>query len=292
MRDMAFLPLTGRVVNVASVPDLSPFRYPGGKTWLVPYIRQWLNSRPTKPSLFVEPFAGGAIVSLTVANEDLASHVMMIELDEEVGAVWETIINKKSGGKWLADKIAGFSLTREIVEDELKKPKPKGRSLAFQTILRNRVNRGGILAAGAGLLKEGENNNGLGSRWYPETLRKRIMDIVAMRDKITFEKGNGLEWLKRKARNTNTVFFIDPPYTIAGKKAGARLYTHCEINHAELFSIVNALAGDFLMTYSNSAIVRWLAKSYGFDTCIVTMKNSHHKKMKELLIGRDLSWRR
>jgi hypothetical protein len=31
------------VVNVASVPKLSPFRYPGGKTWFIPYIRQWLS---------------------------------------------------------------------------------------------------------------------------------------------------------------------------------------------------------------------------------------------------------
>ena len=29
-------------VNVASVPQRSPFRYPGGKTWLVPYVRSWL----------------------------------------------------------------------------------------------------------------------------------------------------------------------------------------------------------------------------------------------------------
>ncbi|MBN2594284.1 MAG: hypothetical protein JXA81_12320, partial [Sedimentisphaerales bacterium] len=33
-----------KVVNVASVPLRSPFRYPGGKTWLVPYVRQWLSS--------------------------------------------------------------------------------------------------------------------------------------------------------------------------------------------------------------------------------------------------------
>lgn len=33
-----------RVVNVASVPQRSPFRYPGGKTWLVPYVRLWLSS--------------------------------------------------------------------------------------------------------------------------------------------------------------------------------------------------------------------------------------------------------
>ena len=33
-----------RVVNVASVPQRSPFRYPGGNTWLVPYVRLWLSS--------------------------------------------------------------------------------------------------------------------------------------------------------------------------------------------------------------------------------------------------------
>ena len=25
------------IVNVASVPQRSPFRYPGGKTWLIPF---------------------------------------------------------------------------------------------------------------------------------------------------------------------------------------------------------------------------------------------------------------
>ena len=33
-----------RPVNVASVPQRSPFRYPGGKTWLIPHIRRWLTS--------------------------------------------------------------------------------------------------------------------------------------------------------------------------------------------------------------------------------------------------------
>jgi hypothetical protein len=31
------------VVNVASVPQRSPFRYAGGKTWLIPKIQQWLH---------------------------------------------------------------------------------------------------------------------------------------------------------------------------------------------------------------------------------------------------------
>src|SRR5947209_19817056 len=97
----------GEVVNVASVPQRSPFRYPGGKTWLVPRVRQWLASLKTKPAEFIEPFAGGGIVSLTVAAERLAGHVTMVELDEQVAAVWQTI-NERGEGAWLADRIEQF----------------------------------------------------------------------------------------------------------------------------------------------------------------------------------------
>ncbi len=72
-----------RIVNVASIPQRSPFRYPGGKTWLVPHIRQWLSGFPTKPRLLVEPFAGGSIIGLTAAFENLAERVLLVELDED-----------------------------------------------------------------------------------------------------------------------------------------------------------------------------------------------------------------
>ena len=42
-------PIKGNIVNVASGKQLSPFRYPGGKTWLVPTVRSWLKSLPNKP---------------------------------------------------------------------------------------------------------------------------------------------------------------------------------------------------------------------------------------------------
>jgi hypothetical protein len=54
--------MTQRVINVASVPHRSPFRYPGGKTWLVPHVRLWMKSLGHRPFEFVEPFAGCAVV--------------------------------------------------------------------------------------------------------------------------------------------------------------------------------------------------------------------------------------
>ena len=48
--------------------------------------------------------------------------------------------------------------------------------------------------------------------------------------------------------------------------------------------------GDFLMSYDNTAEVRALAGRFGFASRPIALKNTHHAKMTELLIGRDLSW--
>ena len=279
-----------QIVNVASIPQRSPFRYPGGKTWLVPRIRQWFAQMPTRPSALIEPFAGGGIVGLTVAFEHLADHVTMVELDADVVAVWKTILN--GDGAWLANEIMQFDLTLETVQAILSRAPATTRERAFATILKNRVNHGGILAAGASMVKYGENGRGLKSRWYPQTLSQRILSIDAIRDRISVIHDDGIAVMRGCADRSDAVFFIDPPYTAGGKRAGSRLYTHSLIDHAELFRVAASLSGDFLMTYDNAEELHDLADQYGFDTVLIAMKNTHHAKMQELLIGRDLDWAR
>lgn len=279
-----------RVVNVASVPQRSPFRYPGGKTWLIPQIRAWLNSQPKRPSLLVEPFAGGGIVGLTVAFERLADRVLMVELDEHVASVWKALLG--GDADWLADRILNFKMTQESLEKELNNDDASLRQEAFKTLLRNRTSHGGIMAPGAGLIKYGEQGKGINSRWYPQTLARRIYNIGKMSDKIEFIHGDGVNIIRKYVEQLNVVFFIDPPYTAAGKKAGTRLYAHNGLDHEELFSLVETLRGDFLMTYDNAEVVRSMAERHGFEIIEVAMKNTHHANMNELLIGRNLSWAR
>lgn len=278
------------IVNVASVPQRSPFRYPGGKTWLVPRVRSWLASLPVRPKTFIEPFAGGGIVSLTVAFEQLADHIIMVELDPQVAAVWRTIIDGDAA--WLANAVATFPMHEETLTATLEKPAATTQEMAFQTILKNRTHRGGILAPGAGRVKQGENGKGLLSRWYPETISRRIHAIAAIRDRITFIEGDGLTVARQYAHDTASVFFIDPPYTASTKRAGSRLYLYSEIDHAALFDIAGSFAGDFLMTYDDAEELHTLTAAYGFDTELVAMKNTHHAEMSELLIGRNLDWAR
>ncbi len=282
------IPVSEPVVNVASVPQRSPFRYPGGKTWLVPRVREWLRCLDKKPSLFVEPFAGGAIIGLTVAFEQLADRVVLVELDDQVAAVWKTILSDDN--EWLAQRILSFELTSGNVLAELGKESPSTRQKAFRAILKNRTFHGGIMAPGSSLIKNGENGKGLRSRWYPGTLARRIRAIAKVRHRISFIEGDGLAVIRKYTDRNNSVFFIDPPYTAGGKKAGARLYAHHMLDHQKLFELATHITGDLLMTYDFADEVLALAVKHGFKTRTIAMKNTHHAQMTELLIGRDLSW--
>jgi len=279
---------TDRPVNVASVPQRSPFRYPGGKTWLVPILRAWLRSFGRTPGLFLEPFAGGGIASLTVAFERLAGHVVMAETDDGVSAVWKTILNGQ--GEWLAQEILGFRLTTENVRQALAEDSDGSalslRRRAFLTLLRNRVQRGGIMAPGAGLVKNGENNRGINSRWYPETLARRIREISMNLDRISFHAGDGFALIDEYLAEENCAFYVDPPYM----KAARRLYRNWQIDHRRLFEKMAIVSGSFLMSYDNDPDIQDMAREFGFECRPVRMKNTHHAEMTELLISRDLDW--
>jgi len=271
------------VVNVSSIPQRSPFRYPGGKTWLIPTVRQWLRQN-TKASLLIEPFLGGGIVSLTTAFEKLANHITMVEIDKEIAAVWEVILNDKN--KWLADKIYSFDLTHDNVKAELDKPNKLLHDIAFCTILKNRIFHGGILAKGSGMIKNGENGKGIASRWYPKTLHDRIRAIEFVKNKIDFITGDGFEILEQNINNKEAFFFIDPPYTIAGK----RLYTYYDIDHERLFRLTAQLNGKFMLTYDDTAEIRQLAYKNNLQYKTIPMKTTHHFEKTEIIISDNFQW--
>ena len=277
-----------RPINVASVPQRSPFRYPGGKTWLVPRFRQWMRSFTTRPRILVEPFAGGAVLGLTAAFEHLADRIVLIELDKQVAAVWETIFSNDV--HWLIQRIRSFELSVESVRQTLERQPKSRREMAFQTLLKNRTAHGGILADGAGRIKNGENGKGVHSRWYPETIAKRISAIVSVASRIEFYNADAFEILEEYQSAKNTVFFIDPPYTAGGKRAGSRLYNHSFVDHSRLFAFAKEIQGDFLMTYDNAGEVRRMAFEYGLETRAIPMKNTHHAELDELLIGKNFQW--
>ena len=270
-------------VNVASVPQRSPLRYPGGKTWLIPHIRVWLRSLNLAPKILVEPFAGGGVVSLTAVMEGLAERCLMAELDRDVAAFWKAALRR---GPELCERIARFEPTREAV-NALSRQTPEDLvEHGFRTLVLNRTRRGGILAPGASLSRAGENGKGVASRWYPETIMRRLREIAEHADRIEFCETDGVEWLEDLLRDRihELVVFADPPYTAGGKRAGKRLYAHNETDHPRLFELLADSGAEFLMTYDGAPEIERLIRKHAFHAVRVLMKNTHHARIPELLI--------
>ena len=269
-------------VNVAKVPQRSPLRYPGGKTWLIPHIRAWLGGLPSA-DLLIEPFAGGGIVSLTAVMESLVKRCIMIELDRDVAAFWHAALRQ---GDELIRRVQAFDPTRSNVEILANAAPRNTAEHGFRTLVLNRTRRSGILAPGASLSKKGENGHGISSRWYPGTLVKRLEAIGHYADRIAFCETDGMQFLEALAcdLNENVAVFVDPPYTAGGKRAGSRLYAHSEIDHERLFSILAGTGANFLMTYDCAPEIMSLIRLHGFSAVRVLMKNSHHTRLPELII--------
>ena len=291
--------------NVAQVPQRSPLRYPGGKTWLIPHIRAWLKETGAPHRLIVEPFAGGATASLTAVMEGLAERATLVECDPDVAAFWRAALEH---GDALIARVRAFTPSREAVERLAARPPRDVVEHGFRTLVLNRTRRGGVLAPGAALIKQGENGNGTASRWYPETLIKRLRAIQQHADRLSFHEGDGARLLdtvlgrrspvagdrqlttghwQPATGNRQPAVFVDPPYTAGGKRAGARLYAHHTIDHAALFAAVADSGANFLMTYDCSDEIVALVHRHGLHAETVTMKNGHHAHLRELVITRE-----
>ena len=239
------------------------------------------------PQLLIEPFAGGAITSLTAVMENLVPRCLLVELDQDVAAFWVTALHNSDQ---LIKRIEGFTPTRDSVDLlEHQQPRTVGER-GFRSLVLNRTRRGGILAKGASLTRTAENGKGLASRWYPETIKQRLIAISEHTGRINFLAADGitiLEGLLTQHLQPGLAVFVDPPYTAEGKGAGRRLYTHNRIDHTRLFHVLDQIAkrgGEILATYDESPEILALIKKYSFHAVRVMMKNTHHDHIPELVI--------
>ena len=135
-------------------------------------------------------------------------------------------------------------------------------------------------------MRRGEDGRGIRSRWYPETLAKRIEIISGLKNQLHFRQGDAFLLISEYLQRSDAVFFVDPPYT----QAARRLYKHWRIDHEKLFKALHDVRGDVLMTYDDTREVRMWASRYGFKVRKISMRTTHHQQKRELMISRDFNW--
>lgn len=263
----------------------SPFRYPGGKRPLLPQTTAWLEDHGRARHL-VEGFAGGASVGVTALCEDRIDRLTLIEFDAEVAHTWETIFSPQ------ADELAARLLALPALDDAFAvldgppSTDPVGRALRL--LLLNRVRRNGILADGAGEIGRDGKTSRDRHRYIPSAMAARILNLAARRDAVEVRHGDALKLLPEYADAPDTVFYLDPPYSLPGGPA-KRLYRCWRLNHTRLFSLIGRLRGDVLVSHQDHPTVRRLAQANGLQLAQIDISTTHGR-VPELLMARQLHW--
>jgi DNA adenine methylase len=214
----------------------SPLRYPGGKLFLASEFKRILGVIGLNKPVYIEPYAGGAGVALSLLFSDKVRRIIINDLDKAIYAFWKSI-TEKSG--LFSKKI----LTTPVTIAEWKKQKQiysdKNANLfnkGFATFFLNRTNRSGVMGAGpiGGMDQNGSYK--INARYNKKDLVARIRKIGRFRDRITVLNEDGIKLTKKYLNQKNIFIYLDPPYL----KKGAMLYLnhYKEADHRELSNLM------------------------------------------------------
>lgn len=124
---------------------LSPLRYPGAKRQLIPMFDLLLRNRFT--TTFIEPFAGGASVSLHVAANGLADRVVIGEADPMLYYFWQIACFDTD---WLIEQVETVEVSLSAWDRFRDRSDLTPRGQALACLFLNRTSFSGILDRRAG----------------------------------------------------------------------------------------------------------------------------------------------
>jgi len=232
------------------LPYLSPLRYPGGKGALAPYLGRLIAWQHRRPSIYVEPFAGGAGAALRLLFDEYVDRIVLNDVDSSLGAFWRAVTQESERFARRIETcmldIGEWHRQREVW---LKRP-TDDFELGFATFYLNRTNRSGILSARpiGGLKQLG--NWRLDVRFNREDLAARVRLIGRYRNRITVSQQDALTFLEDfGVDRTDCFYYLDPPYLSQGDLYLDNLSWRDHVSLAHLVSSEDAQSAAWLVTY-------------------------------------------
>ena len=165
--------------------NYSPLRYPGGKSKIAPFVSLLIEKTKLDECTYVEPFAGGAGVALSLLFDGTVTNIVINDYDKAIYSMWKSILEETEAFinlvRTVPLTIDEWRKQKQIYNNENKK---YSLELGFATFYLNRTNRSGILAAGpiGGYKQTG--NYLMDVRYNREALIQRIKKIAEYKSYI------------------------------------------------------------------------------------------------------------
>lgn len=202
--------------SAAAERYLSPLRYPGGKGRLGTFVAELLAAQPRRATRYVEPFAGGAGVGLSLLYHEHVDEIVLNDIDAGVAAFWRALFE-------LPDELIELVRHADVTIEEWHRQyeihgerSSDDLQLGFATFFLNRTNRSGILNGRpiGGLKQTGRWL--IDARYDGERLAERMRRLATFATRVTICSEDGIELVSRALEDEDTFIYADPPYLQKG----------------------------------------------------------------------------
>lgn len=266
--------------------NYSPLRYPGGKNRIAPLIRLIIRGLERPEITYIEPFAGGAGVALSLLLEGDVQKIVINDYDKAIYSFWRAI---KENPQAIIDLVEHTPITIEEWQRQKEIYNTQNNrysiELGFSAFYLNRTNRSGILSAGpiGGYAQNG--NYKIDARFNRETLIQRIQNIAAQRSRIVVYNKDIRSFIKRVIpRYAHSAFvYFDPPYYVNGQRLYKNSFSSAD--HANIANnITNGVDCPWIITYDDVPELKVIYAHFPQRCYTLTYSAANKGKGSELII--------
>lgn len=207
----------------------TPLRYPGGKARFSPLIANVIADNNLTGGHYLEPYAGGAGVALTLLIDGIVEHVHINDADPAIADFWRAATQQ-------SDKLVSMVASEPIDMDAwhhwrgvmLGTVEGSALERGFATLFMNRTNRSGILKGGVIGGKAQVGDYKINARFMREELCLRLERIGTHADGIHVYEEDAHELLLRchQFLPAKSLVYLDPPYYVKGAGLYRNFYKH------------------------------------------------------------------
>ncbi len=260
----------------------SPLRYPGGKTKIAPIIKKIFDENNIVGCHYVEPYAGGAGVALSLLLEEFVSTVQINDYDRSIYAFWYTVVNQSEDFCKQIERIP-ITIKEWLKQKKIQKNKTDVDlfDLGFSTFFLNRTNISGVIKGGVigGIEQQGEYK--INARFNKEKLIERIRRISKYANRIEVTNENALNIFSLDL--SGDFVFIDPPYVNKAKDLYLNFYS--KEDHITVSDAILKNKSDFnwLLTYDQNNLIKKLYASCKHKFSYELSYGASNRKSREYL---------
>lgn len=267
----------------------SPLRYPGGKSSIMEMVAAMLYHNNLNNGYYIEPFAGGAGLALSLLLADHVDEIHLNDLDRSIWAFWYSILNDTDN---FIDRVQSVEVTMDEWYKQKKiqqsKSKVDSLKLGFAAFFLNRTNRSGILNGGPIGGYQQQSKYKIDCRFNKKNLIKRIFKVAQYKDKINIYNLDAIDFIQTidtDTLNKKGLFCIDPPYYKKGKLLYENFYTLK--NHQQLAKFLKDFDYPWILTSDNEQDIKDLyGRNQRYNFCL-GYTAAEKRKETELLVMSD-----